>query len=420
MALENYTTYSEYDASGLVTVGANTLTVAGNNNTAFSVHKVFAAGHFSGDFEHIVAVKLNDDGAANNAVVPFWGVSNETSEAAHSFKQIDEASGDCLYTFIYEGKAASIYLREVVAGEIYQDYKGSLSIGSWYYHEIERDESTGTYGTLLCRIYSDESRTTLVDTLSVTLHEKEDFRTVYAVSSFYNNSGRAYSQEIKNLDLQESGTIKSYSVAAGGDDGHCVDYNSPYLLAAQIGPGDDRGGITHEGFMRFTDVDIPAGATIVTAKVVFIPAASDFDGGTTPSGTVKGRKVANCPQMTTWGTYGDTVTYPWTTATVTYWPASAAWELAKKADTPDIKTIIQEIVDLDGWASGNAIQIAWRYVSNGWLGSNKEGDETSDFRGFYSYEDSTYEQPRLIVEYIEAAGPAGNPWYYYRKKRTER
>ena len=44
MALENYTTYSEYDASGLVTVGANTLAVAGNNNTAFSVHKVFAAG----------------------------------------------------------------------------------------------------------------------------------------------------------------------------------------------------------------------------------------------------------------------------------------------------------------------------------------------------------------------------------------
>ena len=206
MALENYTTYSEYDASGKVTVGENTLAVAGNNNTAFSVHKVFAAGHFSGDFEHIVAVKLNDDGAANNAVVPFWGVSNETSEAAHSFKQIDEASGDCLYTFIYEGTAASIYLREIVAGEIYQDYKGSLSIGSWYYHEIERDESTGTYGTLLCRIYSDESRTTLVDTLSVTLHEKEDFRTVYAVSSYYANSSRAHSQEIKNLDLQEAGT----------------------------------------------------------------------------------------------------------------------------------------------------------------------------------------------------------------------
>ena len=204
MAVETYTNtalWKEYDASGLITVAANTLTVAGNNNTAFSIQRVFDVGYFGGDFEHIVAVKLNDDGAANNAVAPFWGVSNETSEAAHSFKQIDEASGDCLYTFIYEGKAASIYLREVVAGEIYQDYKGSLSIGSWYYHEIERDESTGTYGTLLCRIYSDESRTTLVDTLSVTLHEKEDFRTVYAASSYYANSNRPYSQEIKNLDL---------------------------------------------------------------------------------------------------------------------------------------------------------------------------------------------------------------------------
>ena len=214
MALENYTKYSEYDASGLVTVAANTLTVAGNNNTAFSVHKVFAAGHFSGDFEHVVAVALNNDGTANMSWCPFWGLSNETAESAHSFKEIQGASGDCLYVMQYEDSDSTAWIRlfEISTGSRYEDpYYGSYD--TWYYCEIERDESTGTYGTLLCRIYSDESRSTLVDTLSVTLHKKEDFRTVYAVASYYPNSIRPYSQEIKNLDLQEAGTTHTVTGA---------------------------------------------------------------------------------------------------------------------------------------------------------------------------------------------------------------
>ena len=214
MALENYTTYSEYDASGLVTVGANTLAVAGNNQTAFSVHKVFAAGHFSGDFEHVVAVALNNDGSPNYGWCPFWGLSNETAESAHSFKEIQEASGDCLYIAQGEGFGAVwISLFEISTGTQYSDIYAGASYDTWYYCEIERDESVGTYGTLLCRIYSDESRSTLVDTLSVALHKKEDFRTVYAVASYYPNSNRPYSQNIKNLDLQEAGTTHTVTGA---------------------------------------------------------------------------------------------------------------------------------------------------------------------------------------------------------------
>lgn len=410
--VEDFTTYTLLDSGNdCITVNsATSLSIEGTTNDRYSLHSDKGAAHFHGDFEHIV-----ETSGSGTGVCAFWGLSNVVDAVnPHDTKALDDANNTFLYAaWIYSG-TLRIYLRECQSGSLATDLY--ISGAGTFYCEIERDEDTGTYGTLLCRIYSDSARTTLVDTLSLTLRAKDDFRTVYGAWSQYTSAG-AFSVTVDNLDLQEVGTIKSYVVAAGNDDGHCVDYNSPYLLAAQIGPGDDRGGITHEGFMRFTDVDIPAGATIVTAKVVFIPAASDFDGGTTPSGTVKGRKVANCPQMTTWGTYGDTVTYPWTTATVTYWPASAAWELGKKADTPDIKTIIQEIVDLDGWASGNAIQIAWRYVANGWLGSAEEGDETSDFRAFYSYEDSTYEQPRLIVEYTVGTA-AGNPWYYYRKKRT--
>ena len=194
-------------------------------------------------------------------------------------------------------------------------------------------------------------------------------------------------------------TLDPIPVADGGDDGYCVDNNSPYLLAQQVGTGDVEGGITNEAFMRFTGVAIPAGVTIDAASIVFVSSGGGYDGGTTPSGILKGRKVANCPAMTTWSTYGNTTTYPWTTATVTYWPAIANWGQGTNRTTPDIKAIIQEIIDLEGWAEENAIQIAWRYVSNGWLGSNEEGDETSDYRAFFSYEHATYNPAILNVEY---------------------
>ena len=169
---------------------------------------------------------LNNDGTANYAWCPFWGLSNETAESAHSFKQIKEASGDCLYMAQYEASGVVwIRLVETSTGTDYYDGWNNGEYNTWYYCEIERDESTGTYGTLLCRIYSDESRSTLVDTLSVTLHKKADFRTVYAVSSFYNNYNRPYSQNIKNLDLQEAATITATgasSFPAATASGECV------------------------------------------------------------------------------------------------------------------------------------------------------------------------------------------------------
>jgi len=414
MALENYTTYSEYDASGLVTVGANTLAVAGNNKIAFSVHKVFAAGHFSGDFEHVVAVALNDDSSVNYAWCPFWGLSNETAESAHSFKQIKAASGDCLYIAQYEASGVVwIRLFEISTGTEYMDGYNSASYDTWYYCEIERDESTGTYGTLLCRIYSDESRTSLVDTLSVTLHEKEDFSTVYAVSSFYNNSGRAYSQEIKNLDLQESGTIKSYSVAAGDDDGHLYNGSlrtSGEILQIGVENEDDTYANWHSMFFRFTGVAIPAGATIEAASVTLVSAGGRYDYAAGKTGYLKGRKVANCPAMSE-AAYKDTVTYPYTTANVAWYPTSTNWVAGTSYTSPELKTVVQEIVDLAGWTSGNAIQIEWHYS-----GPEKIEVYNGNYRKVYAYDHATYNPPILNVEYTGGVA-GGNPWWYYRRKR---
>ncbi len=210
-------------------------------------------------------------------------------------------------------------------------------------------------------------------------------------------------------------TLDPIPVADGGDDGSI----SGDLLNSSgtiLTVGDSEGNVSTSSFMRFTNVAIPAGATIDAANIVVVSYSGGYDGGATPSGSLKGRKLANCPQITTFANYNDTTTYPRTTANVTWWPNAANWGYNTVANrtSPELKTVVQEVVDLAGWASGNAIQIEWHYLNNGWYGS--ADDYTSDDRNFHSYEHATYNPPILNVEYTGGTA-AGNPWWYYRKKR---
>jgi len=209
-------------------------------------------------------------------------------------------------------------------------------------------------------------------------------------------------------------TLDPIPVADGGDDGNIHYGNTLTSSGNQLEVGDNEELVSTSSFMRFTNVAIPAGATIDAANIVVVSIVGQYDGGATPSGSLKGRKVANCPQITTIANYNDTTTYPRTTANVTWWPSSANWGTGANRTSPELKTVVQEIVDLAGWASGNAIQIEWHYINNGWHGSADE--YTGDYRYFYSYEHATYNPPILNVEYTGGAA-AGNPWWYYRRKR---
>ena len=201
-------------------------------------------------------------------------------------------------------------------------------------------------------------------------------------------------------------TLDPIPVVDGGDDG-CIAsgsffYSSWYHLLV----GDDEGSVYTSAFMRFTNVAIPAGATIDAATLVLVAFASRFDGGATPSGSLKGRKLANCPQFTTITDYNDTTTYPRTTANVTWWPSSANWVAYTSCTSPELKTVVQEIIDVDGWTTGNAIQIEWHYIDNGWHGSDRK--HTADYRSFSAYEHATYNPPILNVEYTSSVPPSLN------------
>lgn len=146
---------------------------------------------------------------------------------------------------------------------------------------------------------------------------------------------------IKHLDLQ---------VAASTDDAYTYNgtilLNSSYLRL-------DRATATERAYMRFLGVTIPPGSTILHASIAVrsyaaSPGVSDMQ--------IRGIKE---PNTLTFSTQADADGRPVSDAYKDWAPGSWAQNIwyGRFNHPADIKTIIQEIIDQVGWASGNALAI---------------------------------------------------------------
>lgn len=106
-------------------------------------------------------------------------------------------------------------------------------------------------------------------------------------------------------------------------------------------------------FLRFTSINIPKNAIITSAKLTFT--ARDTLSGTAVNSTVKGEAADNPSAITS--------NANWDARTKTFasvaWNNIPAWTSGSQYDSPDISSIIQEIVNRSGWASGNALLLFW-------------------------------------------------------------
>jgi Bacterial Ig domain len=103
--------------------------------------------------------------------------------------------------------------------------------------------------------------------------------------------------------------------------------------------------------LRFTGIDVPAGATILNAYVQF---RADEKSSVATNLTVGGEASDNAPPFTT--TRFDVSSRPDTTASVPWAPP--AWSIGQAGSaqrTPDLSAVVQEIVSRPGWGSGNAL-----------------------------------------------------------------
>jgi hypothetical protein len=106
--------------------------------------------------------------------------------------------------------------------------------------------------------------------------------------------------------------------------------------------------------MRFTAVSVPPGATIVNAYVQF---QVDETGSETTSLTVQGQAVDDAATFTY--SMWDISSRARTASSVSWTPApwTTVGEAGPDQRTPDIASVIQEIVSRPGWSSGNALVV---------------------------------------------------------------
>ncbi len=106
--------------------------------------------------------------------------------------------------------------------------------------------------------------------------------------------------------------------------------------------------------LRWTGVDIPRGATIEGAYIQF---RSDEVSAGGANLTLRGHRIGNAPAFTQ--TNGNVSSRPPTVASVGWTPP--AWPTKNVAGTaqrsPDLSTIVQELVLRNDWSSGNAMAI---------------------------------------------------------------
>jgi len=143
----------------------------------------------------------------------------------------------------------------------------------------------------------------------------------------------------------------SQQIAAGADD---VFAKTDGFFSAVVQPTccDDGGGILAEGGFRYDGVAIPVGATIFTARLHII-AKFNAAGGVAEAKF----QCANEDDSAAFVSNADFYGRPLTAAQVNWSMPDMVTGIGY--DTPDLTTIIQEVVDRVGWAQGNAMNFFW-------------------------------------------------------------
>jgi hypothetical protein len=154
------------------------------------------------------------------------------------------------------------------------------------------------------------------------------------------------------ITVQGSGSTTDFRVAVGDDDAEEAATGSVYLNSSDLELVFD--GSNQTVGLRFTNVALPKGATITTAYVQFQADESQLE---LTNLVVQGQAADNAATFTTASL--NVSSRPRTTASVAWAPP--AWNTVGEAGpnqrTPELKSVIQEIVDRSGWASGNALGI---------------------------------------------------------------
>lgn len=158
----------------------------------------------------------------------------------------------------------------------------------------------------------------------------------------------------------------------------------------------------YDSAVRFRNVTIPQGASIISAVLTFVPSITSGD---TTLITIKGEDEDTSEIYSTGANLHhrllgtDPPNFNGPTTAYIDWSATGTWTAGTPVDSPDISTVIQEIVNRPGWASGNDLSVF--LYDNDSLGGY--------LRYIASFDHASYAAPSLAVTFSPSAeAPYGN------------
>ena len=202
--------YTEVDPNSHITINnATDVTLNGlTRNEDAKLYIDHGANYWSGDWDWKFNVYGDTDADTQNAISMPVTLTNSLDNP----KAIDVAGGSWQGWWVYD--SASVHrmcLYECASGGLYGDIY-SAPINSRIWINYKRDDSVGSYGELTGLCYSD-AYSTLVDTLTLSLHAKIDWRYVHWVVSWHDNGGDASYDQIDDLDFQGGGPSPGGDIA---------------------------------------------------------------------------------------------------------------------------------------------------------------------------------------------------------------
>jgi hypothetical protein len=185
----------------------------------------------------------------------------------------------------------------------------------------------------------------------------------------------------------------TYIIRAGTDDAH--EHSTSYAdTTSSIWVGRTTAAAGYYSGFRFINVDISPGATINSASLVFTQYTSD--NSLLPVLLIGAHDVDNSPTFSSSDGPLDRSS-ALTTSQIAWTPASVAYNV--EFSSPDITSVVQEIVDRAGWASGNAIAII--------LVPNEPSADRR--RRVWAYNGEPAKAARLVVDFDTGPTPPPTP-----------
>jgi len=194
---------------------------------------------------------------------------------------------------------------------------------------------------------------------------------------FYSFDGAASAADRPTLVVQyiEGATGPQYQVSSGNDDaeeyfGNLTSGDLDLVAANRVG-------------VRFQNVDIPPGATIYYADIEFV--IDDGSNTGTSNITIYGEDADDANEFNADDASSDNVTNRTLTSSTVAWTGAPRPRSGEPLITPDISSVVKEIVDRSGWAKNN--DMAFVFTGSG------------DRREAHSYNGDADNAPVLRVWY---------------------